>query len=346
MNVINKKLNEIKPYEKNPRKNDKAVKYVAQSIKDFGFKVPIIIDKNNIIVCGHTRYKAAKKLKLDTVPCIMADDLTDEQIKAFRLADNKVGEKAEWDFELLNEEIGSLLDFDFGNFGFDDFNLGTDDEPIDYGELTQNRVANILNLEKAQYRGSGPYDIPVLRPVSIEEVGEIKEWISFNYVLSDKNPEGKCVHFFIDDYQFERIWNQPERYLDKLKQYKAVLTPDFSPYGDMPMAAQIFNHYRKHWIGVWLQNNGVTVIPTIRASRDERSLEWYLDGEPQGGVVAISSMWTSDKESMDYFLREYNTMFDTLKPTKVFVYGEKVPNIPGNIERIETNASKIFNKNR
>ena len=141
-----------------------------------------------------------------------------------------------------------------------------------------------------------------------------------------------------------RIWNQPECYIDRLKQFKAVLTPDFSPYGDMPMAAQIFNHYRKHWVGVYLQRNGVTVIPTIRASTDERSLEWYLDGEPSGGVVAISSMWTSDKESMDYFMNEYNTMFETLKPTKVFVYGEKVPNIQGNIERIRTTSEMRFNR--
>ena len=96
MKIIDKKLSELKPYEKNPRKNDEAVKYVMESIKEFGFKVPIIIDKNNVIVCGHTRYKASKKLKLDTVPCIIADDLTEEQIKAFRLADNKVSEKGEW----------------------------------------------------------------------------------------------------------------------------------------------------------------------------------------------------------------------------------------------------------
>ena len=344
MQIITKKLNEIRPYEKNPRKNDEAVKYVAKSIQEFGFKVPIVIDKDGVIVCGHTRYKAATKLKMEEVPCIMADDLSDDQIKAFRLADNKVAEKAEWDFELLNVEIAELINFDFSDFGFDDIDLESDEPPIEWGDETQKRVANILNLEKGQYTGAGPYDIPIISPVSIEEVGEITEWIPFNYVLSEKNPEGKGVHFFIDDYQFMRIWNQPECYIDRLKQFKAVLTPDFSPYGDMPMAAQIFNHYRKHWVGVYLQRNGVTVIPTIRASTDERSLEWYLDGEPSGGVVAISSMWTSDKESMDYFMNEYNTMFETLKPTKVFVYGEKVPNIQGNIERIRTTSEMRFNR--
>lgn len=119
MNIIEKKLTEIIPYEKNPRKNDEAVKYVAESIKQFGFKVPIVIDKNNVIVAGHTRYKASKKLGIKEVPCIVADDLTEEQIKAYRLADNKVAEQAEWDFDLLGEELSDILDIDMGDFGFD-----------------------------------------------------------------------------------------------------------------------------------------------------------------------------------------------------------------------------------
>ena len=114
-----KKIKDIKPYEKNPRKNDDAVEYVANSINEFGFKVPIIIDKDGVIVAGHTRYKAAIKLKMKEVPCITADDLSEEQIKAFRLADNKVAEKAEWDLELLNGELENILNFDMADFGFD-----------------------------------------------------------------------------------------------------------------------------------------------------------------------------------------------------------------------------------
>lgn len=119
MEVINRSIDSITPYEKNPRKNDEAVKYVAESIKQFGFKVPIVIDSDGIIVAGHTRYKAAKKLKLEEVPCIVADDLTEEQVKAFRLADNKVAEKSEWDFDLLGEELDDILNIDMEAFGFD-----------------------------------------------------------------------------------------------------------------------------------------------------------------------------------------------------------------------------------
>jgi hypothetical protein len=118
MNIIEKKVKDLKPYEKNPRLNEDAVKYVAESIKEFGFKVPIVIDKDNNIVCGHTRWKACKKLKIDTVPCVVADDLTEEQIRAYRLADNKVGEKAEWDFDLLESELDELS-IDMTKFGFD-----------------------------------------------------------------------------------------------------------------------------------------------------------------------------------------------------------------------------------
>jgi site-specific DNA-methyltransferase (adenine-specific) len=119
MNVKEINIKDIRPYEKNPRKNNSAVAYVAESIKQFGFKVPIIIDKNNVIVAGHTRYKAAKKLGINTVPAIIADDLTDEQIKAFRLADNKVAEQAEWDIDLLNEELEEIFDIDMTDFGFE-----------------------------------------------------------------------------------------------------------------------------------------------------------------------------------------------------------------------------------
>lgn len=110
-------ITELKPYPNNPRKNDHAVDAVAASIREFGFKVPLVIDKDGVIVAGHTRYKAAQKLSLKELPCIVADDLTDDQIKAFRLADNKTAELAEWDFELLNLELDDI-ELDMEPFGF------------------------------------------------------------------------------------------------------------------------------------------------------------------------------------------------------------------------------------
>ncbi len=118
-------LKELNAYENNPRINEKAVKYFVNSIKNFGFLVPIVIDKDNVIICGHTRYLASKELNLKTVPCIRAENLTDKQIKAFRIADNKIHEKSNWDDELLKDELIELKNFGFNleELGFLDFEL-------------------------------------------------------------------------------------------------------------------------------------------------------------------------------------------------------------------------------
>lgn len=112
-------VDDLIPYEKNPRRNDKAVDVVAKSIQEFGFRVPIIVDADNVIVCGHTRRLAAMKLGLAEVPVVVADDLTPEQIRAYRLADNRVTELAEWDENLLKEELAKIKGIDLSSLGFD-----------------------------------------------------------------------------------------------------------------------------------------------------------------------------------------------------------------------------------
>jgi len=119
LEITYKRIDEINPYENNPRNNEEAIPYVMESIKKFGFKNPIIIDKNGTVICGHTRLESAKRLGLEEVPTIMADDLTEEQIKAFRLADNKVSEYATWDFEKLADELEGIIDLDMSELGFD-----------------------------------------------------------------------------------------------------------------------------------------------------------------------------------------------------------------------------------
>lgn len=121
-------IKSIRPYEKNPRRNDEAVDAVAASIREFGWQQPIVVDRDGVIIAGHTRYKAAKKLKCDTVPVVVAENLTDEQVKAYRLADNKTGELAGWDFSALEEELAGLAQIDMSQFGFadpeaEDFNI-------------------------------------------------------------------------------------------------------------------------------------------------------------------------------------------------------------------------------
>ena len=131
MKIVNLKTEQLIPYINNPRHNDDAVDKVASSIKEFGFKVPIVINKDNVVVTGHTRLKAAKKLGIEEVPCIIADDLTDAQIKAFRIADNKVSEYAEWNKDLLKVELEQLEEMDFD---LDELNIDYSDFDLDIGE--------------------------------------------------------------------------------------------------------------------------------------------------------------------------------------------------------------------
>ena len=214
MNIINKLLTEIKPYEKNPRKNDGAVQYVAASIKEFGFKVPIVIDKDGVIVAGHTRYKAAKKLGLNEVPCIVADDLNEEQIKAFRLADNKVAEKAEWDFDLLSSEMDDLFDFDMTVFGFeveeeetevveDEFEAEVPEEPYvklgDVWQLGRHRLmcgdsTSIDNVEKLM--GGALADLLITDPpYNVDYEGKTKDSLK---IENDNMDDASFRQFLVD----------------------------------------------------------------------------------------------------------------------------------------------------
>ena len=125
MNIQALPLADIHPYGRNPRKNDEAVKSVAASIREFGFLVPLVIDQNHEIVAGHTRFKAAQTLGMKAVPCVIAEELSEDQIKAFRLADNKVGEMAQWDMDLLPLELADIqmpmTDFGFESISDEDF---------------------------------------------------------------------------------------------------------------------------------------------------------------------------------------------------------------------------------
>lgn len=149
MTIIEKNVSELIPYDKNPRNNDNAVNAVAASIKEFGFKVPIVLDKNNVIVAGHTRHKAALKLGLEKVPCVIADDLTDAQIKAYRLADNKVGELADWNDELQLLELTELnaLGVDMLKFGFEELK-----QQLELDET----YTNAINIPQYDIKGETP----------------------------------------------------------------------------------------------------------------------------------------------------------------------------------------------
>lgn len=195
-------------------------------------------------------------------------------------------------------------------------------------------MLNFENLDKAVYNGAGAYDIPELPPVADVPAAE---WISFNFAKSCNAPEGKRVHFFVDDYQFVRVWNSPDKYIPLLKRFAAVLAPDFSTYTDMPRAMQIYNHYRKHWVARYLSDSGITVIPTISWSTPD-SYEWCFEGEPRNSVVAISTVGCMKGEARELFLMGFEEMKRQLCPTQIICYGAEIDgcvNIPPYYRKIK-----------
>ena len=149
LNIVYKKISEINEYQNNPRINDEAIEPVMESIKNFGFLVPVVLDKSNVIIAGHTRKKVAEKLHMETIPCIYAEYLTEEQVKAFRLADNKTAEFSQWDIEKLEKELSDIMDIDMESlFHFADFDTEnidvSDDDFLQQYESSQNKKNKMI----------------------------------------------------------------------------------------------------------------------------------------------------------------------------------------------------------
>ncbi len=199
-------------------------------------------------------------------------------------------------------------------------------------------MLNFENLDKIAFPGIGTYEIPKIDPVKEYPNGD---FISMNYAKSEKHPEEKNIHCFVDDYQFIRFWNQPDKYIPVLSKFRSVCAPDFSTYTDMPMAMQIYNHYRKHWLAAYWQIHGITVYPTISWSTPD-SYEWCFDGEPVGGIVAVSSVGTQKtEESKRLFLRGYKEMMDRLRPVWVIFSGKVPEECDWNIIKIKSHSDIV-----
>lgn len=187
----------------------------------------------------------------------------------------------------------------------------------------KDRRSGLLNTEKQIYSGVGDFDIPEMFPLKEVNV-EGLESIGFNYMLGEKHPEDKILHFFLDNYQFERVWKEPNKYLPHLQRFKYVIAPDFSLYVDHPKAVQIFNHYRKQWCARYWQDNGVNVIPCICWS-DESSFEWCFDGVPKHAPVCISTIGGFGNHGCDKgtWLRGYNKCLEVLEPSQIILFGKE-----------------------
>lgn len=344
MKILMMRTSMLRPYEKNAKTHPaEQVSRIARSIEEFGWQQPLVIDKDNVVVIGHGRLMAAKKLGLEKVPVVKADNLTDEQIRALRLADNKTAESS-WDDGLLRLSLDEITDIDMTDFGFnldfdDDMDNGDDD--IDFRDPScQHNVFE--NQERMQFPTESFYGMPIMAPTQTtgDQMLRFMDWKE----VSD--PENYIAHFYYDDYKFISAWREPDKYLDRLKKFKAVVSPDFSLYTDFPRALQILSCYRRQWCGAFWQSQGIDVIPDV-VWGDEKSFEYCFDGIPKGGTVAVSTVGVAndkqwnDKES-DMFRAGYNEMLKRLEPTTILFYGTMIEGCEGNIIRIPSYYEQKF----
>lgn len=302
---------------------------MAESIRQFGFKVPIVVDSQMVVVAGHTRLKAAIKLKMQEVPCIVAEDLTEEQIRAFRLADNKVAEKSEWDYDILQEEIEAMGDFDFESLGFDfDYELDDEDEEPPKKKNERLRTDNSYNLPYVDLsRCAGRYQMPIIAP----ETHVPDSLIGFNYAMTS-NDKSAGIHFYVDDYQFERVWAEPEKYIRIMQDFDCVLTPDFSLYMDMPFSMKIWNVFRSRLIGQMCQDAGLNVIPTVSWAERE-TFDFCFDGLPENAVLSISTVGVKNSpEAMAIWREGVAELIRRKHPQTLLVYGGAVDFDYGDVE--------------
>lgn len=326
---------DITPYPKNARNNAKAVPKVAESIREFGLRGTIGLEsrENPVIVFGHTRVEACKLLGWDEIPdskIEFCDDLTPEQIKAFRIADNKTGDIATYNKSMLREEVRSLKDFDMSRFGLD---FKSKHLPYGAERLKTDRAYNLDIVSRADCGEDGFPAIPPCDALTEELQG-------FNYAKStaDADKRGKGCHFFIDDYQFERVWTQPDKYLRCLSGYDCVLTPDFSLYMDMPDAMQEWNRYRSAALGSYWARNGLVVVPTLSWAQPS-SYAFCFDGIPKHSTVATSTVGVArDKEAQAVWFDGMREAMKRLEPSRVLLYGKNIGFDFGGCEVVEYKA--------
>ncbi len=328
-------ISDIIPYERNARHNEKAIPVVAESIKEFGLRGTIGLEspENPVIVFGHTRVAACSSLGWTEIPdskIEFCDDLTEDQIKAFRIADNKTGDIATYNKSMLREEVRSLKDFDMTRFGLD-----FKSKKLEYGaeRLKTDRAYNLGIVSRADCGRDGFPKLPKTDAKPVELQG-------FNYAKSTPNEQkrGKGCHFFIDDYQFERLWSQPSAYLEALRGYDCVLTPDFSLYMDMPDAMQQWNRYRSAALGRYWAENGLTVVPTLSWAQ-RSSYRFCFKGIPKHSTVATSTVGVArDRDAQKVWHDGMREAMRRLEPSRVLLYGKNMGFDFGGCEVVEYKA--------
>ena len=329
MKIEKIKIDELKPYKNNAKLHtERQIEQIKESIEKFGNNDPIAIwGKDNIIVEGHGRLEALKQLGYDEVEVIRLDHLTDEERRAYTLVHNKLTMNTDFDDSILNLELEDIKDIDMTDF---DLEIQEQLEEDDYKENERERTNQAYNLEiYDETQTEGFYQMPIIHNDNYIP----KDLIGFNYAKTSKNKD-TGIHFYIDDYQFERLWNSPEEYIDLLSEYDCIFSPDFSLYMDMPRAMKIWNIYRSRMIGQFYQNYGIKVIPTISWAEKE-TFEFCFDGIEKGSVVSISTIGVKrSNEAMQIWKDGVDEMIKRIQPSAILIYGGKVDYDYGDIKVI------------
>ena len=210
----------------------------------------------------------------------------------------------------------------------------------------QNTRNAYLNQEKWIFEGVGQYDIPAIPPVDVPLEGS--KFVRFDFAMREQHPEDKIVHFFTDDFVFDRVWNNPERYLPVLERFRAVIVPDFSLYTDHPRICQMFNHFRRHWLGAYWTGMGITAIPSPSwVLGDDSSFAWCLDGEPSGSTICISSHGAIKGDvRKKQFLDGWERIIQELKPKRIYLFGDTFPGLSFDGELIHVSNEIMAAKRR
>lgn len=324
-------INSIKPYEKNAKLHpEEQIEQIKKSIEQFGMDDPIGIWKDEIVE-GHGRLIACKQLGYKEVPIIRLDHLTDEERKAYTLAHNKLTMNSDFDIDILNEELADFDTIDMSDFGF---NIDMDDIQFDDEEFKENerhRTNDAYNLDLVDIENSTNdfWQMPIIKNDNFIPT----DLIGFNYAKSSNNKK-TGIHFYLDDYQFERLWNNPSEYIDILSEYECILSPDFSLYLDMPMPMKIWNIYRSRQIGAYYQSMGIKVIPTLSWAEKE-TFEFCFKGIPKGSVVSVSTIGVKqNKEALQIWKDGMDAMIKEIEPKTILIYGGKLDYDYGDIEVI------------